>query len=203
MNNVPQNAGYLEVILGPMFSGKTSRIVHLKRMYSCCNMSVCVVNHTHDTRYHATKLSTHDQTMIECIYTDTLTELMNHDVDVFLINEIQFFPPHEIREIIPALVDTHKKIVHVAGLDGTFERKPFEGVFDLIPLADEVTKLSSICRVCKRKACFSKRITHETETVIVGGEDMYMPVCRVCYFKDISKATLSQSQTETRPSSRP
>lgn len=183
--NVPQDAGYLEIILGPMFSGKTNRLIHLNKMYTLCDMSVCVVNYEKDTRYHDTMLSTHDKQMIECIRINTLKSLLDtvDTYDVYLINEIQFFP--EIYDVVQQLVDEHHKIVHVCGLDGTFERKEFHReLMELIPIADDVVKLSSICKICKQKACFSKRIGDNLEKVMVGGEELYIPVCRKCYLKN-------------------
>lgn len=185
--NVPQDSGYLEIIIGPMFSGKTSRLIHLQKMYTLCDMSVCVVNYDKDTRYHDTMLSTHDKQMIECMRTDCLDHLLEKAdrYDVFLINEIQFFT--EMYHVVKELVDTHRKIVHVSGLDGTFERKEFNReLMKLIPIADDVVKLSSICKVCKKKACFSKRIGENRdnrEKVLIGGEESYIPVCRKCYLQ--------------------
>lgn len=179
-----KNAGYLELIIGPMFSGKTSKIIHLEKMYTLCDLSVCVVNYAGDTRYHKTKLSTHDKQMIECVRTSDIRDIMDmvNTADVFLVNEIQFFDDVDVVNVIHQLVETHHKIVHISGLDGTFERKPFgNAISRLIPFADDVTKLSSICKICKQKASFSKRINTNKDKVLIGGDDMYMPVCRACY----------------------
>lgn len=180
--NRPMDTGYLEIILGPMFSGKTSRLIHLQKMYTLCDLSVCIINYDKDTRYHTTMLSTHDKQYVECIRANSLEFLLRdtNKYHVYLINEIQFFTG--FYTILRELVDDHHKVVHVCGLDGTFERKVFsQELMDLVPFADDVVKLSSICKVCKQKACFSKRIGENREKVLIGGEETYIPVCRKCF----------------------
>jgi len=73
------------------------------------------------------------------------------------------------------------KVVIVAALDGTFQRKPFGSILELVPLAEDVTKLTAVCVVCQGQASFSKRTSDEQEIEIIGGEDKYIAVCRACY----------------------
>jgi len=174
---------YLELIIGPMFSGKTSRLVDIYKQCKFCNIPVAVINHCIDDRYHDTMLSTHDKVMIPCIKTDTMTSVLENsevkDAQVIIINEGQFFG--DLYDIVVSLLTSGKKI-YVGGLDGDFERKKFGQILDLIPLSDKVTKLSSLCSICKdgTPGIFSKRITSETEQTVVGS-DNYIPVCRRCY----------------------
>ena len=196
------NSAYLEIILGPMFSGKTSRLVEIYKQCKFCNISVAVINHAIDNRYDDELLSTHDQIKIPCIKTEKLFNLWQENIeldktidlipridekfsiavsDVILINEGQFFP--DLEEFVKTLLNNGKK-VYVCGLDGDFERKKFGQILDLIPLCDKVTKLTSLCSICKdgTPGIFSKRISEETEQTVVGSTN-YIPVCRNCYEK--------------------
>lgn len=177
-------SGYLELFIGPMFSGKTSRLVEIYKQCKFCNISVAVVNHCIDNRYDESLLSTHDKVMIPCIKTEKLLDNIMEDnklftSEVILINEGQFFV--DLYESVVKMLSLGKKI-YVCGLDGDFERKKFGTILDLIPLCDKVTKLTSLCSQCKNGTLgiFSMRITSEKEQTIVGS-DNYIPVCRKCY----------------------
>jgi thymidine kinase len=196
----PYKSGYLEIILGSMYSGKTSRLVELYKQCKFCNITVAVINHSIDVRYDDELLSTHDKIKIPCIKTERLFDLWDEYIpleeniqhiprvnekikiqtsDVILINEGQFFP--DLLEFIDILLKAKKKI-YVCGLDGDFERKKFGNILDLIPLCDKITKLTSLCSLCKdgTPGIFSMRLTNEKEQTIVGS-DNYIPVCRKCY----------------------
>jgi len=198
----PYPAGYLELIIGPMYSSKTTTLVEVYNKCKFCNISVSVINHTIDDRYDEELLSTHDQIKIPCIKTDKLMNLwldqsihiiLEHNIcipriqeifqinrsEVILINEGQFFP--DLKEFVDKLLKTKKK-VYICGLDGDFERKKFGQILDLIPLCDKVTKLTSLCSLCKDGSAgiFSMRLTKETEQTLVGSNN-YIPVCRNCY----------------------
>lgn len=176
--------GTLSLIIGPMYSGKTSTILDLYRKYGFSKISTMVINYAEDTRYHDTKLSTHDKIMIPCVNTMKIRDIMTDDVledyDVFLINEGQFFP--DLKICVMELVETYNKTVYVCGLDGDFKRNPFNQIVDLIPLCDEVVKKYSICKGCENgtRALFSHRTSNE-KTVKVIGSSNYIPLCRKCY----------------------
>jgi thymidine kinase len=195
MSDSNSSAGYLELILGPMFSGKSSRIVEIYKQCNFCNISVAVINHTIDNRYDDELLSTHDKVKIPCIKTERLSDVWTKDdlisihrveekfkvatSDVILINEGQFF--EDLYEVVVEMLKQNKKI-YICGLDGDFERKRFGQILDLIPLCDKVTKLTSLCSLCKNgtPGIFSMRLTQETDQTVVGS-DNYIPVCRKCY----------------------
>ena len=182
--------GYLELILGPMFSGKTSKILDLYKQCEFSNIPVVVINHTSDKRYSETMLSTHDLKMIPCIQASSLCDAMEileiknkiNDATVILINEGQFF--NDLYDWTEMMVETNHKEIYICGLDGDFNRNKFGQILDLIPLCDKVTKLKSLCSMCKNgtKALFSLRVTEEKEQVLIGS-DCYKPVCRACYNK--------------------
>lgn len=196
----PYQSGYLEIILGPMYSSKTTRLVEIYKKCKFCNISVAVINHAIDNRYDDELLSTHDKIKIPCIKTEKLFDIWTNHISleepvddiprikdkfkvasskVILINEGQFFP--DLLEFVIELLN-HGKEVYVCGLDGDFERKKFGQILDLIPLCDKVEKLTSLCSICKNgtKGIFSMRLTNEKEQTIVGSEN-YIPVCRGCY----------------------
>lgn len=197
MTTSNQSASYLELFIGPMFSGKTSKLVEIYKQCLFCNIPVAVINHSIDKRYDDTLLSTHDKVMIPCIQTNKLIDiwyygLENDEVlhrvddscklinaDVILINEGQFF-----EDLLPAVEHMlqHNKKIYIGGLDGDFERKKFGQILDLIPLCDKVTKMTSLCSLCKNgtSGIFSKRITKEKEQTVVGSSN-YIPVCRSCF----------------------
>ena len=177
--------GYLELILGPMFSGKTSKLIEVYKQCMFCNISVAVINYAGDTRYSNTMLSTHDMKMIPCMRGSSICEIVIEEraridaSDVILINEGQFF--EDLYDVVVDMLKCGKK-VYVCGLDGDFERKKFGQILDLIPLCDKVDKLTSLCTLCKNgtRGIFSMRLTQETEQTVVGS-DNYIPVCRKCY----------------------
>jgi len=198
--NSIHSTSYLELFIGPMFSGKTSKLVEIYKQCLFCSIPVAVINHSIDTRYHNNLLSTHDKVMIPCIQTNKMKDIWQYDedlnngdillprlddsiqlinADVIIINEGQFF-----EDLLPAVEHMlqHNKKIYVGGLDGDFERKKFGQILDIIPLCDKVTKMTSLCGLCKNgtPGIFSKRISSEKEQTVVGS-DNYIPVCRACY----------------------
>ncbi len=180
-----QTTGYLEIILGGMYAGKTSRLVEIYKQYNYCNIPILTINHSIDNRYDDELLSTHDKIKIPCVKTEKLMNLIvsiNEKIknsDIILINEGQFFS--DLEEFVKLMLDDGKKI-YVCGLDGDFECKKFGQILDLIPICDKVIKLTSLCSICKdgTPGIFSKRISNETEQTVVGSNN-YIPVCRTCY----------------------
>jgi len=176
-----KQTGYLEIILGPMFSGKTSRLLEIYKKCTFCNIPVTVINHISDKRYDQTMLSTHDKHMIPCEFLTTMSEiyLMPTLPQVILINEGQFF--QDLEPVVKKLLNQGKTI-YIAGLDGDFQQKKFGQILDLIPLCDKVTKLTSLCSKCKdgTAGIFSMRLTEDKEQTVVGS-DIYIPVCRNCF----------------------
>lgn len=190
MTNENNSTGYLELIIGPMFSGKTSELLKIYKQCKYCDIPVVILNHSIDKRYHETMMSSHDKIMVPCYQIDNLKDIwtkccdsVSHkaimSADVILINEGQFFS--DLYEVTVEMLK-HKKKIYICGLDGDFERKRFGRILDLVPLCDKITKLTSLCSLCKNgtPGIFSMRLTKETEQTIVGS-DNYAPVCRKCY----------------------
>jgi len=200
MNHNLNNTGYLELIIGPMFSGKTTELLEIYKKYKFCSIPVSIINHTYDKRYHNSMVSSHDKVMAPCLQAYRLDDLWLHDElneskvcldnvlrksDVILINEGQFFP--DLYEGVLNMLKHNKKI-YVCGLDGDFGRKKFGSILDLIPHCDKVTKLTSLCSLCKNgtPGIFSMRLSPETQQTLVGSEN-YIPACRKCYDSNARK----------------
>lgn len=182
MNQTPS----LELIFGPMFSGKTTELIRRLRRYHAAEKRCLTIKFYLDKRYgDESEISTHDQQkMTAAASVRTLFELdyekLKDKYEVFGIDEGQFFP-----DIVPfcqkALADG--KIIIVAALDGTFERKPFGSVNQLLPLATKFEKLNAICFHCKLDAPFTRRIGEEKEIQLIGGKEKYIASCANCFEK--------------------
>lgn len=174
--------GYLHIIIGPMFSGKTSRLINLYELLKV-NNNVLTINHNLDTRYGLNKISTHDKREITCLNFKELREIYDNE-DVFLksniimINEAQFF--NDLYEIVILMVEKYKKHVYLCGLDGDFKQKPIGRILDLIPYSNNIEKLNGMCTYCINPSIYSKRITREEGQIVVGN-DNYVPTCRNCF----------------------
>lgn len=183
MTTTNNKAAYLELIIGPMFSGKTSKLLDIYKQCKFCSIPVVIINHCSDTRYHETMLSSHDHVLAPCIMLSKLEDCLVikavKDAHVILINEGQFYP--DLHDSVVTLLN-HDKKVYICGLDGDFERKKFGQILDLIPMCDKVSKISSLCSLCKdgTPGIFSMRLTDEKDQTVVGVSN-YIPVCRKCY----------------------
>ncbi|MNE65744.1 Thymidine kinase [compost metagenome] len=117
---------------------------------------------------------------MKTVATDELNKIKHllPEIDILGIDEGQFFP-----DLLPfaEFAANEGKVVIVSALDGDFLRKPFGSVCDLIPLCEHVVKLKAVCMVCQRDAAYSRRITNEEQTEVIGGSDKYIAVCRRCY----------------------
>ncbi|KFM81162.1 Thymidine kinase, cytosolic, partial [Stegodyphus mimosarum] len=181
----PRPNGQIQVIFGPMFSGKTTELIRRLKRYQIANHSCLIIKYANDMRYDAVNIATHDRQTFSAVSSTSLTDLKsdaeNHSV--IGIDEGQFFP--DIVSFAEEMANKGK-IVIVAALDGTFQRKGFGEILQLVPLAESVIKLTAVCMLCYEEASFTKRIGTETELEVIGGTDKYMAVCRRCY--DISSS---------------
>lgn len=201
---VDQNSpvGYLKVILGCMFSGKTSEILKEYRRWSACGYECLVINHSSDVRYSETaeQTYTHDGFMVNSIPVgDKLFDFFKKEsyisrYDVILINEGQFF--EDLYDFTNYLVNQKKKKVFICGLNGDFKQRKFGSILDVIPLCDDLVKLEALCSHCKDKpGIFTFRLTNEEEQRVIGSNN-YKPVCRRCY-NLLSQKQLLYQQSNT------
>lgn len=168
----------LDIIIGPMFSGKTSRLVREYRKSKSENK--IIINHSIDKRYSDKEcISTHDNIKLPAISINNINEILNSELiqyDEFYIDEAQFFKG--LYETILELMKLNKKII-LFGLDGDFEKKPFYSgdIIKLIPHCNKVEKLNSKCYICNNDAPYTKRLIDYDGQICVGTKLEYQPVC--------------------------
>ena len=176
--------GYLELIIGNMFSGKSTELIRKVKTIKSINKRIIVINYIHDNRYSSDSVATHDLLLFQCKKTLLLMEIINEclEYDYICIDEGQFFT--DLIDFVRICVDIHKKHIIVSGLDGDSNRNKFGNILDLIPLCDSVIKLKAYCINCSdgTVAPFTKKISENKEILDIGGSDKYIPVCRLHYF---------------------
>ncbi len=183
-----KDMGRLTVILGCMFAQKTTELLRYIRRYRSIDYRVLVINSKKDTRYGDNCIASHDEKQEKAVMVESLSEVdslvCSNSYQVVVIDEGQFF--HDLHLYVTNWADEYPVHVVVAGLDGTFERKPFGDMLRLIPHAEEVLRLSALCSQCKdgTKAIYSKRVLNDSSVngvVHVGSSESYQPVCRKHY----------------------
>ncbi|KAL0483902.1 thymidine kinase [Acrasis kona] len=191
--------GNIQLIMGPMFAGKSTELLRRVKRYQIAKKKCLLIKYVRDDRFSKDSIATHDNQKVVAIPTDILSKIGStiYDYDVIAVDEGQFFP--DLVEFCEKAANLGK-IVIVSALDGTFQRKPFPVVIDLIPLCESVVKLNAVCMICQHDAAFSKRITNDTATEVIGGSDMYVAVCRRCYMTDNihNKETLPEAKQQQK-----
>lgn len=155
--------GRIEVVFGPMFSGKSSELIRRVKRHQIAKKECLVLNYSKDNRYsNEDACVTHDQNMLKAIKTNLLQQVDNliASADVIAIDEGQFF--EDLVEYADKWANLGK-IVIIAALDATFQMKPFGNICELLPLAENVKKLSAVCLDCGEKAAFTRRVTNDKE----------------------------------------
>ncbi|KAK7303390.1 hypothetical protein RJT34_14295 [Clitoria ternatea] len=182
----PPPSGEIHVIVGPMFAGKTTSLLSRIQSETASGRNVAIIKSSKDTRYGLDSIVTHDGAKLPCWALTNLSSFKlkfgvdaYEQLDVIGIDEAQFFD--DLYEFCREAADHDGKTVIVAGLDGNYMRRSFGSVLDIIPLADSVTKLTARCEMCGKRAFFTLRKTQETQIELIGGVDVYMPVCRQHY----------------------
>jgi len=187
------NEGTLDLIIGNMFSGKSTELIRRINKTRSINKNIIIINYLEDNRYSSEGsteiVCTHDLNSVNCIKLKNLMDFdftKLNDIDYLFIDEAQFFK--DLYQFVKLLVDTNHKKVTVSGLAGDINRSEFGQLLKLIPIADTVVKLNAYCTVCKDGtiAPFTKKI-NEVNKVIdndidIGGSDKYISVCRTHFF---------------------
>ncbi len=174
--------GRLEVITGPMFSGKSEELIRRLKRARIARQRVACFKPDIDLRYHRTSIASHsDQTHEACTVAnvDRLREALFpllETTDVVGIDEVQFLD-ETIISLSVELIHLGKRVI-MAGLDTTFNAEPFGPVPALMAIADEVTKLSAVCMVCGQPAIHTQRLGQSQELVVVGAAGLYEARCR-------------------------
>lgn len=176
--------GRLDIIMGSMFSGKSTEIIRLINRYKILNKRILALNHSLDNRYQESSISTHSNLSLKCTSIKEFNEI-NPTVykisDVIVVEEAQFFVG--LYNFCQKACDIDDKIVIVSGLDGDSNRIKFGEILDLIPICDSVKKLHALCTVCNdgTKASFTKRHSGVNKDQILIGVKEFSAVCRKHY----------------------
>ena len=174
-------AGRIELIVGPMFAGKTTEMLRRIDRAELAKKRVVIMKYSQDNRYSQNNVSTHDLQMRVAIPCSILLPHLDEckKFDVIGIDEGQFFP--DVVEFSETLANCGKTVI-VAGLDGDFRRKPFGKVLDLISRSESLTKLTAICTETGGDACYTQRTIDSQDLEIIGGADIYRAASRTSYF---------------------
>jgi thymidine kinase len=178
-----EKRGWIEVICGSMFSGKTEELIRRLKRVGIANLNVAVFKPKLDNRYHEEKIVSHDTNAIHSIPVEKALDILPlvSNVDVVGIDEAQFFD-EAIMEVCEQLALKGIRVI-VAGLDMDFQGRPFGSMPQLLAMADYITKLHAICVQCGHIAHVSYRTINEEKQVLLGERDVYEPRCRVCAVK--------------------
>jgi thymidine kinase len=183
MNKKKTSTMPIDLILGPMFAGKSTELIRRARRFQTIKKKTFVVNHVFNNRYGSSAITTHDDVVLAPdLITGDLREALHHadysDADVIIIEELQFF--ENAADVLAQMADVDHKHVIASGLSGSAERMPMGDISRIFCLADSIEFVTALCPYCGdgTPAPFSKRIVAADGTVDVGGADKYVAACR-------------------------
>ena len=179
--------GWIEVICGSMFSGKTEELIRRIRRAQIAKQKVEIFKPALDKRYHAQDIVSHDAHTIQSTPVEASSQilLLAGAVDVIGIDEAQFFDD-ELSNVCEALANRGIRII-VAGLDMDYLGKPFGPLPQLLSVAEYVTKVHAICIRCGDLAHYSFRTTENSSRIMLGEKESYLPLCRSCFLEEMEK----------------
>ncbi len=175
--------GWIEVICGSMFSGKTEELIRRIRRAEFAQQSILLVKPKVDNRYSEEQVVSHQGTAIEAKVIDSSSEILQiwNKEKIVAVDEAQFFD-EQLALVCSELANKGARVI-IAGLDMDYKGLPFGPMPNLLAMAEYVTKVHAICVSCGNLAQFSHRISSEEERVLLGAKNEYEPLCRKCYFK--------------------
>ena len=181
MDEILRNTGWIEVVCGSMFSGKTEELLRRMRRAEIAKQRTVIFKPLMDTRYSEDEVVSHSQMKSPSIPIEDPGEILSYakDYDVIGIDEGQFFSM-KLVEVCDRLADQGKRII-IAGLDQDYQKQPFGPIPTLLSMAEYITKTHAICVVCGNPANHSFRKIKKVSQVMLGGEAEYEPRCRSCY----------------------
>ncbi|MGM0595593.1 MAG: thymidine kinase [Myxococcota bacterium] len=180
--STPVNTGWIEMIVGPMFSGKTEELIRRLNRARYAKQDVFVFKPLIDDRFSKTKVVSRNKSQIHSLAIEDPQLILEKakQYKVIGIDEVQFFPD-SIVEVVNTLADTGKRVI-ATGLDLDFKAQPFQNVASLMAQAEYITKLLAICLVCGNPACRSQRLSTGGEgRILVGDSEAYEARCRKCF----------------------
>ena len=177
-------SGWIEVICGSMFSGKTEELIRRLKRATIANLRIEIYKPAVDNRYHQYAIVSHNANSIQSTPVENSQTILLYtsDADVIGIDEAQFFDP-EIIIVCETLALKGVRVI-VAGLDMDFKGRPFGPMPQLLAIADYITKLHAICMKCGNIASYSYRKTAAQSQLLIGETAIYEPRCRQCYFEE-------------------
>lgn len=178
---MPANVGWIEVVCGGMFSGKTEELIRRAKRAHIAGQKVVIVKPTVDNRYSDTDIVSHNESALPGIQVDTADQiiLLTSSAKVVCIDEAQFFDDR-IVDVANTLANDGKRVI-IAGLDMDFEGNPFEPMPQLLAIAEYVTKLHAICAESGVMANYSQRVVENEDQLLIGEKDTYEPRARHCF----------------------
>jgi thymidine kinase len=184
---VPANVGWIEVVCGGMFSGKTEELIRRAKRAHIAGQKVVIVKPAIDNRYSDTDIVSHNESALPGIQVDTADQiiLLTSSAKVVCIDEAQFFD-ERIIDVANTLANDGKRVI-IAGLDMDYEGRPFEPMPQLLAIAEYVTKLHAICAESGVMANYSQRVVDNDDQVLVGEKDAYEPRARHCFRPPVDK----------------
>ncbi|HMN25849.1 MAG TPA: thymidine kinase [Ignavibacteriaceae bacterium] len=179
---VPKDSGWIEVITGCMFSGKTEELIRRLRRAKIAKQKVVIFKPIIDTRYSNNSIVSHSEQSLPSVLIKDVNEILDlvEDAQIIGIDEAQFFS-NDIINVCNKLADDGKRVI-VAGLDMDYRGIPFEPIPQLLSVAEYITKSLAICVECGNPADRTQRKTASSERVIVGAADVYEARCRKCHY---------------------
>lgn len=178
---LPRNTGWIEVICGCMFSGKTEELIRRIRRAQIAKQTVAIFKPRLDTRYSTEHIVSHSEQSLTSQPVDDAAEILrlSQHAQVVGIDEAQFFKG-DIVDVCEQLANQGKRVV-VAGLDQDYRGKPFDPIPQLLAVAEYITKTLAICVVCGNPADRTQRKTPQQDRVLIGAKDIYEARCRHCH----------------------
>ena len=190
--------GWIEVVCGSMFSGKTEELIRRLKRAKFAKLKVVIFKPIVDTRHKKSKIVSHDKNKIKCKTVKNANEIykLAHKCDVVGIDEAQFFDD-EIIEVCNALANSGVRVI-ISGLDMDYAGKPFGPMAGLMATAEYVTKVHAICSKTGGLAQYSYRKAKNDDLIMLGKEEEYEPVCRATFFKRMNKKTKNIKVSEAK-----
>jgi thymidine kinase len=192
VKNLPQDTGWVEVVCGSMFSGKTEELIRRLRRAQIAKQRVAIFKPVIDTRYAEDRIVSHSGVSLPSINVSSAAEIRERagDVDVVGIDEAQFFDLELVR-VCEELADRGHRVI-VAGLDQDYLGQPFEPMPQLLAIAEYISKTLAICMVCGNPANRTQRVAHRSERVLVGADESYEARCRKCWTTNLDEVRKSE-----------
>lgn len=188
-------AGKIEVITGPMFSGKTTELLRRLERYILAGKTYRVYKPKIDIRKQNTSIQTiRNKIEVFPAYVSK-TNFIVSDAEVIVLDEAQFFPENIVKACQE--IRSYGKVVLIAGLDMDYKRQPFGYMGQLMSIADSVTKLTAICS-CGKDAIYTKKIISSDNLIEIGDKDKYIPCCADCYKEEFLKEIAEHTTLEDR-----